>query len=248
VSVELVLASTVDTAARAQLFEAAYVGYFVPVHVDEAALAHIVDAWEIDLNKSYVAMRDGTPIGFANLALRAGLSWIGGVGVVPEERRSGLGRRLMDAVLAEAPGDVMLEVIEQNAGAIRLYEELGFVLTRMLDVWSWRAEPPAATARKAEPRIVERDAPWQRARPNLDAMQALEVDGGTILFTGKDGINVVQLAADGEASARELLSAARARGNSLHFVNAPSEGAGSAALRSLGASLDLRQLEMRLSR
>jgi ribosomal protein S18 acetylase RimI-like enzyme len=244
VSVELVPASDVPTVRRAEIFTAAYADYFTPVHVDEATLAHMDTLWDIDLDRSRVSMLDGRPVGFANLGLRDGVGWIGGVGVVPEHRRRGIGRRLMEAVLGEAPGDVWLEVIEQNKAAVRLYEELGFTTTRMLDVWSWHGDPPAATARDVEPHAIQDDAPWQSARPNLDELEALEVDGGDVLFRPGERIAVVQLAARDVDAARELLSAARAHGSSLHYVNAPSESPASGALRALGATLDLRQFEM----
>ena len=247
-STQLVSASEIPGAARTELFNASYAGYFIPVHVDEAALAWMVDAWDIDLARSRVALLDGDPAGFANLGLREGVGWIGGVGVVPEHRRSGLGRRLMEAVLAEAPGDVWLEVIEQNEPAIRLYDRLGFTTMRMLDVWSWAEDPPPASAREAEPRLLQDDAPWQTARPSLDELELLEVDGGAILFRPGEHVRVVQLAAHDEGIAAALLAAARARGSSLHYVNAPSDSVGSRALRDLGALLELRQLEMKLSR
>jgi ribosomal protein S18 acetylase RimI-like enzyme len=247
VRVELVPATALDVVARARLFNAGYEDYFTPVHVDEAALAWMVEAWDVDLERSRIALRDGEPVGFANLALRGGLGWIGGVGVVKAARRSGVGRVLMEAVLAQAPGDVLLEVIDRNEPAIRLYEDLGFERTRVLEVWSLTAEPPPSSAREREPRLLEADAPWQRTRPSLDGLAALEVDGGAILFRPGEQVNVVQLAARDDHAARELLAAARARGASLNYVNVPVGHPASAALRTLGGSLDLRQYEMRLS-
>jgi len=51
--------------------------------------------------------------------------------VHPDHRRRGIARRLLDRLLADAArarlDAVRLEVVAQNAGAIRLYESLGFV-------------------------------------------------------------------------------------------------------------------------
>jgi ribosomal-protein-alanine N-acetyltransferase len=46
--------------------------------------------------------------------------------VTPVCRRSGVGRALLDAALAAAPGAWFLEVRESNAAAIWLYENAGF--------------------------------------------------------------------------------------------------------------------------
>jgi ribosomal-protein-alanine acetyltransferase len=48
------------------------------------------------------------------------------VAVRPEERGRGVGRRLVEAALAHAPGTCFLEVRQSNKPAIRLYESLGF--------------------------------------------------------------------------------------------------------------------------
>ena len=215
--------------------------------MDAATLETITAAWDVDLHRSRVALRDGEPVGFAYLAVRGDRSWIGGLGVVEGERRHGTGRALMEAVLAEACGDVLLEVIDGNEPAIRLYEELGFEQVRTLEVWSLTAGAPASTATPAEPRLVEEAAPWQRERPSLDGASALEVEGGAVVFRPGERVNVLQLAARDEAVARELLAAAKGDAPSLHYVNVPSGTPAVAALRALGGSLDLTQLELRLS-
>jgi ribosomal protein S18 acetylase RimI-like enzyme len=248
VSAELRPAAAFGGATRAALFEAGYAGYVVPVHMDAATLETITAAWDVDLDRSRVALRDGVPVGFVYLGVRGDRSWIGGLGVVESERRRGTGRALMEAALAEAPGDVLLEVIDSNEPAIRLYEELGFERVRRLDVWSLTAEVPASTATPAEPRLVEEDAPWQRARPSLEGAAAFEVDGGAVVFRPGERVNVLQLSARDETAARELLAAAKGDAPSLHYVNVPSDAPAVAALRALGGSLDLRQLELRLRR
>jgi ribosomal protein S18 acetylase RimI-like enzyme len=256
--IRLVPADALERRHLAELFTAGYEGYFVPLQIDEATLDFMVGAWDIDLARSRVAQRDGEPVGLG-LALRGDDAWIGGLGVVPAARRTGSGRRLMEAVLAEAPGPVRLEVIEQNEPAIRLYEELGFERTRILEVWSLTAEPPPSTAGDADRDaartwIVERRRerlPWQRDDASLDgvALEALEVDGGAVLLRVTDGrVSIQQLEARDAAAAAELLAGARARGSSLHYVNVPQGDPASEALAALDGRLDLRQLEMTLAR
>ena len=57
---------------------------------------------------------------------------------------------------------------------------------------------------------------------------------------------MLQLEARDETAAEELLAAARARGDSLQYVNVPEGDPASAALEALGGSLDVRQFEMQL--
>jgi ribosomal protein S18 acetylase RimI-like enzyme len=247
---KLVAASTFGLGQLAELFSAGYEGYFVPIHVDEAALTFMIDAWDIDLDRSRVALEDETPVGVGMLGVRGKDGWIGGLGVVPGHRRTGVGRALMDAVLADAPTAVSLEVIEQNEPAIRLYESLGFERTRILEVWSLRAAPPEAVARDVEPApLGQTGLPWQRDDRSLPAeYERIETDSGAALIrVSEPNVSVLQLDARDEAAAAQLLSAARARGESLQYVNVPEGDPASAALRSLGASLDLRQFEMRRS-
>jgi len=181
------------------------------------------------------------------LGVRDEHGWIGGLGVLPAHRRIGVGRALMEAVLADAPPSVSLEVIEQNEPALRLYETLGFARSRILEIWSLSGDVRPATARVVEPRPLEQDdLPWQRAARSLPGeYERLEVDGGAALVGAGGGrVNVLQLGARDARAAASLLAAARARGESLHSVNVPEGDPASAALRSLGGTLELRQFEM----
>ena len=244
-------ASDFDLATLAALFTKGYEGYFVPLHVDEAALRFMVDAWDIDLERSRVALEEGEPVGLAFLAVRGDSAWIGGVGVAAASRGHGIGRRLMEAVLADAPRPVILEVIEQNETAKRLYDSLGFEVVRMLEVWSLTEEAPASAARPLDdPRPLGQAAlPWQRQDASLpESVEGVEADGGTALFRVTNGrVSILQLEAADEEAAATLLAAARARGTSLHYVNVPAGDAASAALARLGGTLDLRQFELRLA-
>jgi ribosomal protein S18 acetylase RimI-like enzyme len=247
----IVPAERFDLAGLAALFNAGYEEYFVPLHVDEAALAYMVDAWDIDLARSRVALRDDEPVGIVNLGVRGDRGWIGGLGVVPSERRNGIGRALMEAVLAEAPAHVTLEVLEQNEPAIRLYEELGFTRTRVLEIWSLTADVPAVEARSSEAQpLGQAGLPWQRADESLPGeFERVEVDGAAALIrvTGPR-VGIAQLDARDADAAAELLAAARARGESVHFMNVPETDPASAAFRRLGGTLDLRQFEYELRR
>ena len=248
---KIVPADTFDLEQLAAVFTAGYEGYFVPIEVDAAALGSMLGLWDIDLARSRVALRNDEPVGIVNLGVRGDEGWIGGLGVVPSERRHGVGRALMESVLEEAPARVTLEVLEQNEPAIRLYEQLGFTRTRILEVWSLTTELPAAAARTTDGQpLGQNGLPWQRADESLpEGCERIEVDGAAALIrVSGPRVGVEQINASDEDAAAELLSAARARGESLHFMNVPDTDPASAALRRLGGSLDLRQFEYELLR
>ena len=233
----LVASDTFTYAELADLFTRGYEGYFVPMHFDEPTLRYMVDTWDIDLARSRVA----PDAGLCNLAIRGDRSWIGGIAVVPEARRRGVGRALMEAALELAPATVLLEVIEANEPAIRLYESLGFERTRVLEVW--RVEAPHVAAESVEPSLLGHvGLPWQREDASLPPdYERVEVDGGAMLFRGA---TVFQLEARDEDAAVALLS----RGTTLNYVNVPEGDVAIGALRRLGGELRLKQFEMRLAR
>jgi len=241
-------ASAFDIPFLAHVFARGYENYVVPFHMDAETLADVVPRWDIDLDRSRVAFDDEGAVGLANLGVRGERGWIGGIGVVPEARRRGIGRVLLEAVLAEAPGEVTLEVIEQNEAARALYEQVGFVAReRMLEVWSLSEAVAAVEAREVEPRpLGQPGLPWQREDASLpDDFERIEVDGGAAVFRVVKGtVGIGQLAARDADVARDLLCALRARGERVSYVNVPEGDPASQALRELGGTLDLRQYEM----
>jgi ribosomal protein S18 acetylase RimI-like enzyme len=173
-------AATLDIAALAALFSNVYADYYVPLHVDATAMAGMIAAQDLDLERSCVVFDGSDPIAFAMLAVRGQTGWIGGMGVVPGHRRGGLGRRVMKSAIGAARDSgldrVGLEVLEPNEPAAALYRELGFRQVRWLEVFE-RApqalpeEPgPLPPTGRAEVRDIldQYDAlhreppPWQR--------------------------------------------------------------------------------------
>jgi ribosomal protein S18 acetylase RimI-like enzyme len=234
---KLVPSDRYSLAELAELFTRGYEGYFVPMHFDEPTLRYMVEAWDIDLSRSRVA----PDAGLANLAIRGDRGWIGGIAVVPEQRRGGVGRALMEAVLELAPSTVLLEVIEANEPAVKLYESLGFEKTRVLEVWRVEADEVPAE-RAARSTLGQTDLPWQREDASLPAdYERVEVDGGAMIFRGG---TVFQLEARDEDAAAALLS----RGTVLNYVNVPEGDVAIGALERLGGELRLKQFEMVLDR
>ena len=260
-------ASAFSAAELADAFTAGYEGYDFPIQLDAAAFSAMADLSDFDFDLSRVAVVGDRPVGICMLGVRRDRCWIGGLGVVPSERRRGHAARLTIAVLAHAEEAGLrrasLEVLEANAGAIALYERLGFERTRMLEVWSLSA---GAGETGAEPTAVESALewigenrtsaePWQRADESLAnlvaggaELQAVWVPGrGAAVFrVAGEAASVLQLAARDEEAATLLLSGVRTPGRGLRFLNVPEGDPASRALAELGGELAARQLEMAL--
>jgi ribosomal protein S18 acetylase RimI-like enzyme len=258
---DLVLRSASDLTDEelAALFTASYEGYLVPFVVDAGAVRFLTEAYDLDREASVIAVRDGERVGLANLGVRGTDAWIGGVGVVPDERRRGTGRALMEAVHEQARARgverVWLEVIVENTGAIALYEQLGYGHVRDLEVWSLpggAGEAQEVDAAEAHAWIrehrVERE-PWQRDDVSLAKVaeaRGLRVDGAAAVVRVVGGrVSVVQLAGD-EGSLTALLGGVRALGEAVSVLNLPAGHPAGAALAALGGTADVRQHEMLL--
>lgn len=254
----------------AELFNRAYEGYEVPLHVDAGAVAFMQDVLDLDPGRSCVAWRDEQPVGLAMLGVRGDAGWVGGMGVVASARRTGIGEQLMRALIerARAAGvrRLGLEVLERNLGARALYEKLGFRVWRRLEVLvldgAGAAPPGAATAcipRDARRRIARaRRAvePWQRADATVDrldvstpALRAVTTIGGDAVYRITDGrASVLQSHATSETGAGLLLDTIRSRTgvHLLRYLNVPDDDPAAAAMRARGAKCDAAQFEMAL--
>src|SRR5690348_5198116 len=121
----------------------------MPVQVTADALAARVRAESVDLAASRVVARAGEPVALALVARRGWTSRLAAIGVVRGARRTGAGwfavGHMLDEARARGDRRVVLEVIETNAPAVRLYERAGFAATRRLV--GFRAEIGRAAGR-----------------------------------------------------------------------------------------------------
>jgi ribosomal protein S18 acetylase RimI-like enzyme len=253
--VELRPGSTLELGALADLFNSAYEGYVVSFRLDEPTLRFMVEAYDIDLDASRVAVRDGKPVGLANLAIRGDDGWIGGVGVVAAARRSGIGETLMRAVqdegLKRGLRRVWLEVIEANEQALHLYEKLGYTVTRELEVWSLADEQPAGSAEQisleiASTLLPDEREPWQRADESVvqqrDVLALGTAEGAAIFRVVNGTVSLLQI---GGAQLEDVVRSLRAYGP-VTALNLPRGGAPARAFEALGGTMAIRQREMLL--
>lgn len=114
------------------------VDYIVPMPMNVARLNAYIKLYDISLAASWVALCGDTIYGLGMLGLREDRAWITRVGVLPNGRRRGTGRALINRLLQSAAergiDTVWLEVIEGNEPAHQLFLTSGFQPTRKLVV------------------------------------------------------------------------------------------------------------------
>ena len=114
----------------ADVLARAFADYFVRIPFDVPMLFSLSRTDSVDLGHSRVALRDDTAVGAALIARRGWTCRLAAMAILPEARRSGVGRAIVLQLLDEARsrGDraMVLEVIEQNTPAVELYRACGF--------------------------------------------------------------------------------------------------------------------------
>ncbi|MCC7376184.1 MAG: GNAT family N-acetyltransferase [Verrucomicrobiales bacterium] len=139
-TVHLEPASTLDVAALASLFNEAFADYLIrfPAMTPEH-FRRFLTTQGIDLELSRLARIGNERVGFGFIHAEGGLCRLAGMGVVPSGRQRGAASTLLDALLRDAVdrGDrlMTLEVFEQNARALALYQSREFQPRVRLHGW-----------------------------------------------------------------------------------------------------------------
>ncbi|MFA6134865.1 MAG: GNAT family N-acetyltransferase [Phycisphaerae bacterium] len=120
----------------ADLMTRGFADYLVKISATEAVLWSMARADSVGFAESRVVRLNGEPVAAALIARRGWASRLAGMAVVPAARGKGVGRALVEKLLEEArtreDHQLVLEVIEQNTAAMRLYEATGFQRVRRL--------------------------------------------------------------------------------------------------------------------
>lgn len=143
----LIPANQFSYAELADIYNQARVDYIVPMPMNAKRLQEYVEYYDISLAGSVVAMTDDQlPCGVGMLGLRGDRAWITRLGVIPERRKHRVGQAIMQSLIHAAQHQgvkrVQLEVIVGNDPARRLFDKLGFIVTRELLVIRRPPSPP----------------------------------------------------------------------------------------------------------
>ena len=153
------------------VFLEAFSDYALPVQLSYEAFQSGLRRKGFQASVSAGAFQDGALVGFLLGGLRMWDQKLTvydmGTGVIPRARRMGMGDRLFDTVQVQMKDrgacQYLLEVLQDNEGAYRLYEKKGFRVRRELACY--RLEREACQPMRTRPvRHVE--------RLNLEALQA----------------------------------------------------------------------------
>jgi ribosomal protein S18 acetylase RimI-like enzyme len=129
--------SQYDFTQLADIYNATRTDYIVPMPMNAKRMEQYVTWYDVQLDHSIVVYDStGTMAGLGMLAVRGQRAWITRLGVLPERRGKGLGRFMMESLIANARQAgcrrVQLEVIKENDPAHNLFLRLGFFDVREL--------------------------------------------------------------------------------------------------------------------
>jgi ribosomal protein S18 acetylase RimI-like enzyme len=131
-------ASNFPIAELVNILNRGFEEYFIPIHFTNSIFLNMLHKDGIDLSASHVLLADHNPCGIALIAPRGArrVSRLAAMGIAKEIRGKGAGSWFMKELINDAckRGDheMVLEVIEQNEPAMKLYQKYGFERMRRL--------------------------------------------------------------------------------------------------------------------
>lgn len=150
---EIVSANQYSLEQLTNAYNQTRVDYLVPMPMNVTRLREYTRIYNIDMTCSWVARDGRTLYGLGMLGVRPNRAWITRLGVLPDGRRKGTGRSLMEALIGAAEerelSHLWLEVIRGNKPAHRLFSQMGFRETRELIV-ARRPPKPLENSKRLE--------------------------------------------------------------------------------------------------
>lgn len=167
-----------------QLLNLSFENYLVPVAFNLSQFLTMIRKDSLDLAASRVLLVDEQPAGIALIARRGWTSRLAAMGIVQGQRSKGAGSRFMRKLIDEArernDHALVLEVIEQNENAVKLYQKCGFQSVRRLiglirkdAIEKNKTSLTAIDLREAGSLIAQHglaDLPWQLAGETIAHM------------------------------------------------------------------------------
>ena len=171
---EIQTIETIDTSQILQVFNNSFADYIVPMKLTEEQLEFKMRSDKTDKSMS-VMVKDGEkPVAFIlhgkQMIDGELVVYNGGTGVIPERRKSGWVREMYDLILPvlkeKGVKKLVLEVITDNAPAIKSYHKFGYTINRKLKCY--RGEITSKAVRQeAEIREVV-DFGWKKMKTFWD--------------------------------------------------------------------------------
>lgn len=148
--------------------------YNVPLNFGGGKLEEMIYLFDIDPDYSIISLEEGEIIGVVLTGKRGDIAHIGPMGVIQRRQGAGLGKILMKAALKHisrlGAAKVTLEVIADNHRASRLYENCGFIKTRILRCY--RAKRKNIEKSPVFNSVKTSESLWQIREMSIDAMSA----------------------------------------------------------------------------
>jgi len=178
---EFTFASERSVSEIADLLAAAFEGYIVHIPFSVSLLLSLMRTEGIDLAASRIIRENGSDVGIAIICRRGAECRVAAFGIMAADRGRGLGQALVDQIILDAisRGEkrIVLECIEQNPAAMKLYEGKGFVPRQRLVGFSAATVPEVANKDLKQVSIAEAayaiaranipDLPWQISPASL---------------------------------------------------------------------------------
>lgn len=162
-------------------FNASFADYELPLQFSEEALMQKIQFEDIDLTNSVGAFDGEQLVGLIFFGFDGQTAWDGGTGVIPTYRGQKLTQRMLEygfpILKANGINRVLLEVLENNTTAYKIYERAGFRPLRLLH--AYKGEISTATTRQHNIEILnspdfdvllqmgEDTPPWQQMNKRI---------------------------------------------------------------------------------
>ena len=182
--------------------------YFVHIELSLPVFLNMTRVDGLDLGSSRIIYLEDEAVGIALIARRGWTSRLAAMSLSPASRGRGAGRAAMDLLLIEASArrdrSMVLEVIESNTPAVRLYQACGFKIERHLTGFQGNSPQliKAASLEEVDIREVARrvtmygmeNLPWQISGESLSQAgspgKAYRLEDADIVISNPDAEQV----------------------------------------------------------